>query len=259
MRAIPCLLLLSGCFLSLERQQAADYVASQTARASQSIVMAATSAGQLADAAVRAVQAEDATVVAQAQAQMVGAAENLAGSLQSAHAAIDEAGRMIVVIQEDVGSPQSADRITTPAEAETLRAIYRAKASIIRTIMPAITKLLPSQLPTGAPYLAPAGWSSTNIGALAASVLSAMTALGVGLQKAKAAKDAAAARRDAEAAQAEQARLQKALTQGEGAIEELKGRVEKPVFAAVMAQAPAMVAQHRMNKATEAIAEAERS
>jgi len=166
-----------GCAISQFRQQAVEYCLDETARARDGIVAAAKATREITEEV-------EAAAVQQREPVIAEPVHELATALSSAHVHMEEAGKTLAVVQEDLGRPQTPAP-ATPEAADAMRAQYRSASrmwkmamSWVKSNLPLPVRKLssPQQIPGG-------GWSPTGIAGLIGAIVTAAAGLGEGARR----------------------------------------------------------------------------
>jgi len=255
---IVVLVLLSGCFVDLERKQAAQYLTDQAREASKGISESSICAGKLVAAVaetVQAVQAGDGAAASRASEGISLNAGALAEGLRSANASVAEVAKTSAVVQEDVGTPLTGQRIASLDDAEEMRVRYRSGIASREAILPVLNSLSPVPLPGisvsgggGVDVGSGLGYGGTGLGIVA----TLMTIL----QRRQSLKSKNEADKKSDEAQQEVDRLKVIVDHAENVLTDFRDRVQngntidRDMFKRVLeTTGPAMAAEHKLRQA----------
>ena len=130
----------SGCMLSSYRQRSVGYSLAQLARARDEIAAAAGATVEAAEEVASAAEEERAPDLARPLGEV-------ASALEGAHAACDEAGKTLAIVQEDLGcspEPPPADAASAASFRQQYRSasrLWKMALSWARTQLPGLSRL----------------------------------------------------------------------------------------------------------------------
>jgi len=143
--AIMFATLCSGCFLTLERQQSTEYVFNCAKQSAVEVGKVNDAAATLVSILSKPEATETDTI------DLNTALAKISTSLSSIAEYMNEIGKTANVMQEDFGTPEPAEKVTTKDEADGMRARYRAKAKVFNAIKGFIASKTGFPLPKSAP------------------------------------------------------------------------------------------------------------
>jgi len=217
--AIMFVTLCSGCFLTLERQQSAEWMFGQAEQGAEKLSEVSAASTVLSNVLSKE-EITEADV-----ADVNTALTKISGSLSSIADNLNEIGKTANVMQEDFGAPEPANRVESKPEATIMRAKYRAKAKAFNAIKGAIAAKVGIPLPKSAPG------QPWNVSEILAAVMAAAAAVKGSHYGAK-----------------QFTKYKRAAHEGHRALGELKKDVQPERFASVMEKNQGMVIIHQEQK-----------
>jgi chromosome segregation ATPase len=179
MRMATAIVLLAtgGCVLSQFRQRAVEYSLNETANSRDEIVAAAKATHEIA-------KEIETAVIEERQPDLGKPVRELATALSAAHGHAEEAGKMLAVVQEDFGRPQTPAP-ATPEAADAMRAQYRSASRMWKMAMSWAKSKIPllSGASSATTPAAGGGWTPTGIAGLVSAIVAVTAGLGEGTRR----------------------------------------------------------------------------
>jgi len=221
MKKLLMLVLLSGCILAPYRQEGLAIARKKTQDACNNLRDAVVILNTLGTEITKA-------DLENREPNILPLIRGIATPLLAANDNLQEVGKTIVVLQEDIGETETDISTWSNAQIALWRIKYQAIAKLYKSAM----SIISSKLPFASGALSakrPAPWSATDISALVMSVLTAMGGGGLGAAKIL--------------------NLKKRATEGSMLADALKEKCNGDgEFAGIIASAPTIARQHQITK-----------